>query len=544
MSLELTILAAALVLLAGVAAVRVSARAGVPSLLLYLAIGLAIGEGGLGIEFEDADLTVVLSSIALAMILAEGGFGTKWSVIRPVVGLAGLLATLGVLVSVTVTAGLTWLLLDVDVRTAILLGAVVGSTDAAATFSVMRRLPVRPRTRATVEAESGFNDPPVIVLVTVVASDAWGATSWPTIAGLIGYQLAAGVALGLAAARAGQWVLSRSALPAAGLYPLATLAILFVAFACAGLVGASGIMAIYVAALWLGNARLPHRQATAGFTEGLGWLAQIGLFVLLGLLASPDRLPGALLPAAIVGLALTLVARPLSVLVCASWFRVPLRQQVFLSWAGLRGAVPIVLATIPVSQGLPSAERIFDVVFLLVVVFTLVQAPFLPWVARHTGVAVPFGPRELEVESAPLDEMDAALLQFRIPVGSRLHGVHVADLRLPARVALALVHRDGEILVPDRFLTLRAGDHLLLAVPDEARDATEERLRAIGRAGRLAVWHATEHGHRRPRPPASAGAADDDHGAMGVPHDLLRDRAQHQRGETTAPSAGDDQHVR
>jgi cell volume regulation protein A len=499
MDLNLTILAGTLVLLAGVAAVRVSARAGLPSLLLYLAIGLALGESGLGVHFEDVDLTMLLGTLALAVILAEGGLSTRLDVIRPVAGLAGLMATLGVAISITVTAGLTYLLLDVDLRTALLLGAVVGSTDAAATFAIMRRLPIRPRLRATLEAESGFNDPPVIILVTVVASDAWSSADPLQIGGLVLYQLAAGVLLGLVVARVGQWLLARSALPSAGLYPLATVSILFVAFAVAGLAQASGLMAIYVAGVWLGNARLPHRQVTVGFADGLAWLAQIGLFVLLGLLASPGRLLDALLPAAIVGAALTFVARPLSVLACASWFRVPLPQQLFMSWAGLRGAVPIVLATIPIARGLPSADRIFDVVFLLVVVFTLLQAPVLPWLARRTRVAVEGAAHDLEVESAPLDEMDASLLQLQIPEGSRLAGVYVADLRLPANAALALVHRHDRIWVPDEHTSLQAGDHLLLAVSDEARAETEARLRAIGQAGRLAVWYdGTRRGRQSP----------------------------------------------
>ncbi len=272
MDLDLAILGGTLVLLAGVAAVRVSARAGLPSLLVYLVFGLVLGEGGLGFDFEDVDLTMLLGTLALAVILAEGGLSTKAEVIRPVVGLAASLATLGVVVSVTITAAITYVVLDVDVRTALLLGAVVGSTDAAATFSIMRRLPIRPQVRATLEAESGFNDPPVIILVTVVASDAWSSSDPLQIGGLVLYQLAAGVLIGLAVARVGQWLLQRSALPSAGLYPLATLAILFLAFALGGLAQASGLMAIYVAGMWLGNARLPHRQVTAGFADALpGW---------------------------------------------------------------------------------------------------------------------------------------------------------------------------------------------------------------------------------------------------------------------------------
>ncbi|HZI97468.1 MAG TPA: potassium/proton antiporter [Actinomycetales bacterium] len=487
--LNLVLLAVTAVLLAGVAAVRISTRAGLPSLLLYLAIGLVIGEAGIGLGFEDTDLTMVLGSIALAVILAEGGFTTQWHVIRPVAGLSVVLATVGVAVSVAVTAGLAYVALDVDLRTAVLLGAVISSTDAAAVFSVLRRIPLQRRVRATLEAESGFNDPPVIILVTVVTSDAWEEANALTIGGMMLYQLVVGAVLGLLVARAGQWMLSRSALPSAGLYPLATMAIAFLAFAIAGLAGGSPFLAVYVAGLWLGNATLPHRNATTGFAEGLAWLAQIGLFIMLGLLASPSRLPDALLPALIVGGALLLVARPLSVLLCATPYRIPWREQAFMSWAGLRGAVPIVLATIPITVGLPSAQKIFDVIFVLVVVFTLIQGPTLPFAARLLGVGEPGATREVNIESAPLEEIDATLLQFAVPDESRLAGVYLSELRLPGDAAITLILRDGEIFVPDDSTILRTHDHLLLATSNQGRAATERRLRAVSRAGRLATWH-------------------------------------------------------
>lgn len=315
--LNLVLLIGAGLLLVAVAAVRISTGAGLPSLLLYLAIGLAIGESGLGLRFEDTELTQVLGTVALAVILAEGGFTTDWRTVRPVAPLAGVLATVGVGISVVVTSTLVYLLLDVDVRTAILLGAVASSTDAAAVFAVLRRLPIRARLRATVEAESGFNDPPVIILVTVVTSSAWGEADGWGILGRIGYQLVLGVLLGFVVGYAASWLLRRSALPASGLYPIATLALAFVAFGVAGVAGGSALMAIYVAGLTLGNGRLPHRATTAGFVEGLAWLAQIGLFIMLGLLVSPGRLPEALPYALVVGGALTLVARPLSVVLCA-----------------------------------------------------------------------------------------------------------------------------------------------------------------------------------------------------------------------------------
>ena len=486
--LNVVVLAAMAVLLLGVAAVRVSTRAGLPSLLLYLAIGLSIGEAGLGLSFDDAALTQTLCTVALAVILAEGGLTTRLPVIRPVLGLAGVLATIGVAISVTVTSALAWLVLNVDARTAILLGAVVSSTDAAAVFAVMRRLPLRARTRATLEAESGFNDPPVIILVTLVVSDMWHDLN--PVTAVLGFlqQMLVGAVVGAAVAYAGRWVLSHLALPATGLYPLATLAFALLGFGAAGVAGGSPFVAVYVAGLLLGNAGLPHHNATLGFAEGLAWLSQIGLFVVLGLLASPARLGDALLPALVVGVALTFVARPISVLLCATPFGMPLREQVFVSWAGLRGAVPIVLATFPITAGLADAHQIFDVTFLLVVVFTLIQGPTLPWLSKRLGVVEPAHSKELDIEHAPFADIGATMLSCDIPAGSRLSGVEVAELRLPGDALVTLILRESTLFVPNGDTVLRAGDHLLLAVTDSHRSEVERRLRAISRAGRLAKW--------------------------------------------------------
>jgi len=487
--LNVVLLGATAVLLVAVASVRLSGRIGLPTLLVFLLLGLVIGEAGFGLHFDDAQLTQVLGTVALAVILAEGGFTTEWKQVREVGAQATVLATVGVLVSVAVTSGLVLLVLDVDLRTALVLGAVASSTDAAAVFAVLRRLPLRGRLRAVVEAESGFNDPPVIILVTVVTSDAWSSASPLPLAGQVGYQLVGGIVAGLVVARAGAWLLARIALPAAGLYPISIVAIALLAFAVAGTAAASGIMAAYVAGLVLGNSRLPHRRTAEGFVESLAWLAQMGLFVLLGLLASPDRLVDALPWALVVGGVLTLVARPLSVVVCCLPFRVPWRDQAFISWAGMRGAVPIVLATIPMSVGLPGAERVFDVVFLLVVVFTLVQGPTLPWVARRLGATEPATPRAVRVESAPMDALDADLVEFHVAPGSRLAGVEIRELRLPRGSVVSLLLRDGEIVVPGENATLRSGDTALVATARANTPAVEERLGEVSSGGRLARWY-------------------------------------------------------
>ncbi|HET6213849.1 MAG TPA: potassium/proton antiporter [Micromonosporaceae bacterium] len=485
---DIALLLAAAVLLISVAAVRLSTRLGVPSLLFYLAFGVAIGEAGLGIRFDDATLTRTLGMCALVLIIAEGGLASRWPALRPVLGVASTLATVGVAVSVAVVGAAVHYLLGVDWRLALLYGAVLSSTDAAAVFSTLRRLRLRPRLVATLEAESGMNDAPAVLLVVLLSTDGLGGHPWWQELLLIAYELAAGAVLGASVGWLGAWVLRRAALPAAGLYPIATIGLTVLAYAAGAVLHASGFLAVYVAGVVLGNARVPHRQAIRGFADGLAWLAQIGLFVLLGLLASPARLGGAVLPALVVGLALVLLARPLAVLVSAAPFRVGWRDQAFYSWTGLRGAVPIVLATIPLSVRLPGAEALFDAVFVLVVVFTAVQATLLPPVARALRVNAPAEATELTVETAPLERMGADLLQLDVPSGSRLSGVHLDELRLPVGAVVTLVLRDGNGFVPGLDTRLRVGDSLLIVATAAVRDAAERRLRAVSRRGRLARW--------------------------------------------------------
>ncbi|MQA87606.1 MAG: potassium/proton antiporter [Streptosporangiales bacterium] len=489
----MVLLLGALVLLCAIAAVRLSHRLGLPSLLAYLALGLLIGESGLGVRFDDAQLAQALGLAALALILAEGGLTTSWTAMRPVAAEAVVLATLGVGVSVLVTAAAAHYLLGLDPRLAVLVAAALSPTDAAAVFSVLRRLPLPPRLAGTLEAESGFNDAPVVILVTLLSVQGGPASPWG-FAAMMSYQLAVGAAVGVSVGWAGGVALRRVALPASGLYPLTVLGLTMGSYAGAALLHASGFLAVYLAGLVLGNIRLPHRAATRGFAESVAWLAQIGLFVMLGLLASPSELPREVLPSLLLGFALLLVARPVSVVVSILPFRftrgnrLGWRDQAFLSWTGLRGAVPIVLATVPVGSGVAGAERLFAMVFVIVVVFTLLQGPTLPWAARRLGVSAPAEPVEIDVESAPLEDLGAELLQVRIPRASRLHGVEIFELRLPAGAAITLVVRDRRSFVPDPTTVLRRGDELLVVTTAEARETTERRLRAVSRRGKLAGW--------------------------------------------------------
>ncbi|MFI8928685.1 potassium/proton antiporter [Streptomyces sp. NPDC053474] len=482
------LLVSSLVLLVAVVAVRISSRSGLPSLLLYLGIGVAMGQDGIGnLTFNNAQLTQVIGYAALVVILAEGGLGTKWGEIKPALPAAASLALAGVAVSVGVTAAGAHYLVGLEWRQALIIGAVVSSTDAAAVFSVLRRVPLPSRVTGVLEAESGFNDAPVVILV-VAFSAAGPVDHWYVLIGEIALELAIGAAIGLAVGCLGAYGLRHVALPASGLYPIAVMAIAVASYAAGAMAHGSGFLAVYLAAMVLGNAKLPHWPATRGFAEGLGWIAQIGMFVLLGLLVTPHTLLDDIWPAVLIGLVLTIVARPVSVVVSLLPFKMAWQEKALMSWAGLRGAVPIILATIPMVNGVENSERIFNIVFVLVVVYTLIQGPTLPGLAKLLDLGKGTAASDLGIESAPLERLRGHLLSVPVPEGSLLHGVEVNELRLPAGSAVTLVVRDETSFVPLPTTVLRHGDELLVVATEPARDAAEKRLRAVAQGGKLAGW--------------------------------------------------------
>lgn len=490
-NLTSSLLVGSLVLLLAVAAARLSVRSGLPALLLFLAIGLGLGEAGLGIRFDSGTLTQVLGYAALILILAEGGLTTQWSGIRRSVAPAAVLSTIGVAVSVFVVAVAARYVLRLDWTVALLVGAILSSTDAAAVFSVLRAVPLPRRLSGVLEAESGFNDAPVVILVVSLAAQSLpGAAQhpwWYLVLEACG-ELAGGAVVGLVVGRVGGALLRRAAGASSALFSIGVITLAVLAYAAADTAHTSGFIACYLCALVLGNLGLPHRPSVNAFSSALGSVAQIGLFVLLGLLASPARLLDRAGAALVVGLVLLLVARPMSVLISLTPFRIGWRDQAFLSWAGLRGAVPVVLATVPTTLGTPGTEGIFDLVFVLVVIFTLIQAPTLPWVARRLGLAESVHQIELSVETTPLEAMGADVIQVTVGETSRIHGVEIFELRLPPGAHVTLVVRDGKGSVPTPRSPLRHGDQLLIVTTAGARAAAEARVRAVDRDGRLAGW--------------------------------------------------------
>lgn len=485
--LYLALLVGGVVVLVSIGATRLATVVGLPSLLLFLGLGVVLGEDVLGINFDDAQAAQDLGTAALAIILVEGGLTTRWSEVKSVLAPAGLMATLGVGVSTVVTAAGTHFLLGFDWQLALLLGAIVSSTDAAAVFAILRVVPLPKRVAGLLEAESGFNDAPSVILVMLFSAVPFHVEPAHFAFELV-YELAIGAAIGLGVGFAGSFAVARLALPASGLYPLAIFGLGMVAFAAAGSAHASGFLAAYLSALVLANTGLPHRAATRSFAEGLGWLAQIGLFVLLGLLVDPSELPMQLGAGIVAGIVLLLFARPLSVFASLLPFRVPLREQAYLSFAGLRGAVPIVLATFPIVEGVEGSQRVLNIVFVLVVVFTLVQGPSLAPLARLLRLAPREPARHIDVEAAPLDVLDAELLTVTIQPGSRLDSVSLLELRLPARSVITLVVRGERSFVPDHTTRLRIGDQMLIVTNRNEREQAEQRIRAVSRRGALARW--------------------------------------------------------
>lgn len=450
-----------------------SGRFGVPVVLLFLVIGMLAGVDGIGgLPFSDYALTFRLGTIALALILFDGGLNTPLGSIRRAVGAASVLATVGVLITAGVMAvgahmlGLSW-------PEALLLSAVVSSTDAAAVFSVLRGagINLKRRVGATLELESGLNDPMAIILtVALTAALVHNEQPEASLALEVMKQLIIGGVLGVAIGYGARLMLSRTRLPAGGLYPVLTLAVAFLAFSVPTLLGGSGFLAVYAAAVVLGNGPMPYRSGIIRVHDSIAWLSQISMFLLLGLLVSPSRLIDVVWTGLALALLLAFLARPIAVLVCLLPFRYTPRDMAYIGWVGLRGAVPIILAVYPVLAGAEGATRIFDIVFFIVVVNTLVPGGTVKWMTTKLGLESsdpPPPPAALEISSTQL--LRGEILSFYIDPAVAVCGVEVQDIPFPPESSALLVMRGDELIAPRGGTVLEPGDHVyIFAAPDEA----------------------------------------------------------------------------
>jgi cell volume regulation protein A len=454
---------------------RASQRFAVPVALVFLGIGMVAGSEGLGgLAFENYGFAFRLGTVALVLILFDGGLNTPLSALHGAIRPAGVLSTVGVVATAGLLAagahllGLTW-------PEAMLLGAIVSSTDAAAVFSVLRTsgISLKRRVGTTLEVESGINDPMAVILTMAMTRHLiYPAESlgWALALDVM-REVAIGAVLGCAVGFGGRVLLTRFRLPAGGLYPALTLGLAFLAFSVPTLMHGSGFLGVYVAAVVLGNGTLPYRPGLLRVHDALAWLSQIVMFLVLGLLAFPSRLRGVAGTGLTLALFLAIVARPLVVALCLMPFRsYTWRDTLYVGWVGLRGAVPIILAIFPVLAGAPGAARVFDVAFFIVVINAIIPGMTVPWVTRRLRLESPEPPPPravLEIES--MQPLGGELVSFYIDEALAVAGAALRDLPFPESTSIILLVRGRDVLAPRGETVLLPGDHAYMFVKPEDR---------------------------------------------------------------------------
>ena len=477
------ILVAGALLALGIAATLVAGRLRVPGLVVFLGLGMAIGSDGLGwIDFDDVRLARTIGVVALALILFEGGLAAGWDEIRPALGPSLSLASVGTVLTALVVGLAAGGLLDLSTREGLLLGSIVASTDGAAVFSVLRGSSIPRRLARVLEGESGFNDPVAIVLVVglidAITESGFGVLDMVS---LCARQLAIGAAVGLAAGQLAVAGFRRLQFTTTGLYPVASVAAAGLSFGIADALHGSGFLAVYLTGLALGSGQIPARRTVADFHDGVAWVSQIAVFFTFGLLVFPSRLGGIVGEGLLIAGVLMLVARPLAAFVSLAPFDFPPRQSLLVGWAGLRGAVPIVLATFAVIEHVPRADPFFNTVFFVVLLSTLVQGASFNPLAMRLGLATdePAVGRPV-VEVGTIRRLGAEVVEFPVRDGDAAAGRLVNELGLPREALVSVIVRDQEALLPRGSTEIEAGDrlHILVRGPQRAGvEALFERWR-------------------------------------------------------------------
>jgi cell volume regulation protein A len=476
---ELILIVGAL-LAAGIGAALAADRVRVPGLLFFLGLGILVGSEGIGgVEFDDVSAAQTAGTIGLVLILFEGGLTAGWHEIRPVLRTAVGLATLGTFLTAMATGLVAIWIFNLSTLQGLILGAAVAATDSAAIFAVLRGSQLERRLARTLEGESGMNDPVALLLVIGfgewIHDPSYGAADM-ILAFVV--KLGLGAALGLGAGWFARRAIARVELPTQGLYPVATLATAALSYGLAEVAGGSGFLAVYVAALVLGTGSLPARTTVVSFHQGLSWLAQIGLFFLLGLLVLPAQLWDVAVKGLLLSVALIFVARPLATMLVTLPERLNLRERTMLSWAGLRGAIPIWLATFPVVSGVAESALIFDVVFFVVLTSTVIQGATVEPLARRLGVtsSEPALPQPV-ADVGIVRELGGELVSWEVREDDAAAGLLVRELGLPREALVHLIVRHGRAIAPRGSTRIEPGDELHLLVQEHRREEVEQLTR-------------------------------------------------------------------
>lgn len=474
--MDVPILIGALLVIAAILSTRLSQRFGVPGLVLFVGIGMLAGSSGPGqIMFADYALSLNVGLVALALILFSGGLDTRLRLFRAAIVPAMVLSTVGVAVTMLLIGVAAWLLTPLSFLEGLLLGAILAPTDAAATFNVLRGKGLPARLRAVLETESGTNDPVSInltlVLTAVLVS---GSANWLSLSSSIVLQLLLGTVFGFAGGWLLGWFLRRVRLDGGGLYPVLALAGAFLVYSGSNLLGGNGFLAIYLAGLVLGNRHVPHQQSVSYVMDALAWGAQIVMFLILGLLVFPDRLGGIIPMSLLIMLVMIFLARPVALLVSLQPLRLMTHHEfkwqeyALLAWAGLKGAVPIILAIIPLLNALPNGEAIFNIVFVVVVASTALQGLTVGPLTHYLKLSKQEPPQppvriELGGEAPP----GSAVLDVWLGPDASAVGQKLSDLALPQNVVIAALYRNDELLTPRGNLIFETGDHIFMITNDE-----------------------------------------------------------------------------
>lgn len=452
-------------------------RLGVPVVLLFIVLGILGGSEGFGkLPFSDYGLAARLGNIALVFILFDGALNTSLNSVRRVLAPAGVLATLGVLLTAAFLA-LGGRLIGLGWNESMLLGAVVSSTDAAAVFAVLRggSLQLRPRVGRTIEVESCINDPMAVIL-TMTLIDTFTAehTSWWRVALSVPIQLIVGSAIGIGFGFLGRILLKKVRIQTTGLYPALTMSIAFLSFGAATLLWGSGILAVFATGLVLGSSDIPYRNGLARVHDALAWLSQVCVFLMMGLLVFPSQLPAVAWKGLLLALILAFIARPLAVMLCIWPFKFKMGESVYISWIGLRGAVPIILATFPVLANVPGAMEVFNLIFFIVVISAIIPGSTIRIVTRWLKMTVPDHPQPSAIlEINAMHHLNGALTSYLIDKSVAVCGAQLKDLEIPDGASVVLVVRGCDLIAPRGQTTIEAGDHVYVFFQPKDRPVIE-----------------------------------------------------------------------
>ncbi|MCP3026514.1 potassium/proton antiporter [Halobacillus sp. A5] len=478
------LLITALLFFSGILVARFSSRWGIPSLVLFILVGMLVGSDGLGlIYFDNARVAQIIGVFALVIILFEGGLHTKWTTVRSVAGASLSLATLGVLLTSTIVGFAAYFILDITLLEGLLFGAIVGSTDAAAVFAALKERNIKAKMGATLEAESGTNDPMAVFLTLslielIVIEDSSIFMMIPTFF----LQMGLGLLLGFGFGKLASFSINRIKLDSSALYPIFSVAFALITYSGTAIVGGSGFLAVYVAALVIGNSELTYRYSIFQFNEGFAWMAQILMFIILGLLVFPGQLftVNIIINGLLLSAILMLAARPAAVFLSTIKMNYSIKEKTFISWAGLRGAVPIVLATFPIVDGLNNSQTLFNIVFFVVLTSTLVQGSTISYAAKKLNLV---GPKKdiphHSIELISMGKASAEMIQYQTNAESAIVGQKLSEVSFPNRANISAIIRNNQVITPYGETKIEEGDFLYILVEskhkEELRKVLEEK---------------------------------------------------------------------